>query len=202
VNRRALVDVSGLPKEEFSHGATIWWGNLLMCVIEGMAFALSIAAYFYIRRKFDTWPPEPTRLPTLRVATVNLINLIVSVLPFWYAARLARAFAPPLRIAKWLLLGVAMGLAAVAMRFYEFGAIHSRYDSNAYGSVVWLLLGMHMAHLIAGSLEPLTIAAVLIKGPVEEKHFVDVTVAAFYWYFVVISWIVIFGVVFIGPRYL
>ena len=202
MKRRALVDVSALPREEFSHGATIWWGNLLMCVIEGMAFALSIAAYFYIRRKFDTWPPEPTRLPTLRIATVNLVVLIASVYPFWYAARLAHSFAAPARIGKWLLVGVAMGLAAVVMRFYEFGAVHSRYDSNAYGSVVWLLLGMHLAHLIAGSLEPLAIAVLMFTGPVEEKHHVDVTVAAFYWYFVVLSWVIIFPIVFLAPRFL
>jgi heme/copper-type cytochrome/quinol oxidase subunit 3 len=202
VKRRALLDVSALPHEEFSHGAPIWWGNLLMCVIEGMAFALSIAAYFYIRRNFDTWPPEPTRLPTLAVATANLITLIVSILPYWYAARLARSFASPARIGSWLLVGVVLGLSSVVMRFYEFGAVHSRYDSNAYGSVVWLLLGMHLGHLVAGSLEPLAIAVLMFKGPVEEKHYVDVTVTAFYWYFVVISWLIIFPVVFLAPRFL
>ena len=36
-----------MPDHAFSHHAPIWWGNLLMIFIEGTAFAILAASYFY-----------------------------------------------------------------------------------------------------------------------------------------------------------
>src|SRR5205085_3664193 len=95
MKRRPVADVAVLSDHAFSHHAPIWWGNLLMIFIEAAAFALLAASYFYIRRNFDTWPPPRTLLPDLGVSSINLLLLILSVLPFWYAARLAFRHASP-----------------------------------------------------------------------------------------------------------
>ena len=47
-----------------------------------------------------------------------------------------------------MLVMVAFGIAPLVLRFYEFPAMHVRWDSNAYGSIVWTLLGLHLTHLI------------------------------------------------------
>ena len=48
VKHRPVADVSALPDHGFGHHAPIWWGNLLMIFIEGAAFAILAASYFYI----------------------------------------------------------------------------------------------------------------------------------------------------------
>jgi cytochrome c oxidase subunit I+III len=202
MRRRPIVDVAALPDHSFSHHAPIWWGNLLMILIEGTAFALLAASYFYIRRNFDTWPPTRTLLPDLGVSSINLVLLIVSVAPFWYAARLARLHERPARVGLWLLLGVLFGIVAIVLRGFEFHALHTRYDSNAYGSITWTILAVHLAHLLAGTLETFLIALVMFVGPVEEKHYTDATVMAVYWYFIVISWIALYAIVFVAPRFI
>ncbi|HEY1952815.1 MAG TPA: cytochrome c oxidase subunit 3, partial [Gemmatimonadaceae bacterium] len=186
----------------FSHHAPIWWGNLLMIFIEGAAFALLVVSYYYIRRNFDTWPPPRTMLPDLGLSSVNLLVQLVSVVPIWYAAKLAFAHAEPSRIARWMLLVVALGVVAIVLRGFEFAGLHTRYDSNAYGSITWMILSVHLAHLIAGSLETLLIALVLLIGPVERKHYTDTTVMAVYWYFVVGSWVALWLVVFVSVRFI
>ena len=35
----------------------------------------------------------------------------------------------------------------------------------------------------------------------EEKHFVDITENSFFWYFVIITWIPLYLIVFLGPRW-
>ena len=202
MKRRPVADVSVLSDHAFSHHAPIWWGNLLMIFIEGTAFAILVASYFYIRRNFDTWPPTRTLLPDLGISTVQLVLHLVSVFPFWYAARLAFVHEPPGRIGRWLLLGVLCGIAAIVLRSFEFRALHTRYDSNAYGSITWTILGVHMTHLIAGTIETFLIALALLKGPVEKKHYTDATVMAVYWYFIVISWVALWAIVFIAPRFI
>ena len=41
-----------------------------------------------------------------------------------------------------------IGAATVAIRFWEFAHLNVRWDQNAYGSILWLLLGLHATHLI------------------------------------------------------
>ena len=202
MKRRAVLDVALLDDHAFSYRAPIWWGNLLMIFIEGAAFALLVVSYYYIRRNFNTWPPERTYLPDLGVSTANVILQLASLAPMWYAAKLAFAHEPPEQVGRWLMIVVAFGLAAIVLRGFEFRALHTRYDSNAYGSVTWMILTIHLAHLIAGSLETLLIALVLFKGPVERKHYTDATVMAVYWYFVVGSWLALWLVVFVSVRFI
>ena len=202
MRRRAVLDVGILDDHSFSHRAPIWWGNLLMILIEGMAFALMVASYYYIRRNLDTWPPPRTLLPDLGVSTTNLVVQLVSLWPMWYASRLAFAHEPPGRIGRWMLAVVGFGLVAIVLRAFEFKGLHTRYDSNAYGSITWLILATHLAHLIAGSLETLLIALVMLVGPVEKKHYTDTTVMAAYWYFVVGSWVALWAIVFVSVRFI
>ena len=202
MRRRAVLDVAVLDDHSFGHHEPIWWGNLLMILIEGAVFALMVVSYYYIRRNFDTWPPPRTLLPSLGVSSANLLLQIASVLPMWYAAKLAFAHAPPARIGRWLMVVVACGAVAVVLRGFEFGALHTRYDSNAYGSITWIILVTHLAHLVAGTLETFLIALVMFVGPVEKKHYTDTTVMAVYWYFVVGSWVALWLIVFVSVRFI
>lgn len=201
MKRRPVIDVGGLPETAFSHHAPIWWGNLLMIMIEGAAFAILIASYFYIRRNFDNWPPPRTLLPDLGVSSINLLLLLISVAPFWYAARIAHLYEKAAFVGFWLMVGVLFGIAAIVLRGFEFRALHTRFDSNAYGSITWTILGVHLAHLLAGTIETFLIGLVMFVGPVEKKHFTDATVMAVYWYFIVISWVALYAIVFLTPRF-
>jgi cytochrome c oxidase subunit I+III len=199
---RPVADVAALPDHAFSHHAPIWWGNLLMIFIEGAAFAILAASYFYIRRNFDAWPPPRTALPDLGISSINLLLIVVSAAPFWNAARLALRHERPVIVGIWLTLGVLFGIAAIVLRVFEFKALHTRYDSNAYGSITWTILSVHFAHLLAGTIETFLIALVMFVGPVEKKHYTDASVMAVYWYFIVISWIALYAIVFIAPRFI
>jgi len=138
----------------------------------------------------------------LGISSINLLLLIVSAAPFWYAARLAHLHERPGVIGRWLLVGVAFGIVAIVLRGFEFKALHTRWDSNAYGSISWSILAVHLTHLIAGTIETLLIALVMFIGPVERKHYTDASVMAVYWYFIVVSWVALYGIVFLAPRFM
>jgi len=186
--------------DAFSHHAPSWWGDRLIIFIEGAAFAILAVSYFYIWWNFDPWPPPRTQLPDLGLSSINLVVLAVSAAPFWNAARLAQRHEHPVVVGAWLTLGVLFGIAAIVLRVFEFPALHTRFDSNAYGSITWTILAVHLAHLLAGTLQTLLIALVMFVGPVERKHYTDAGVVAVYWYFVVISWVALYSIVFIAPR--
>ena len=92
---------------------------------------------------------------------------------------------------------------AIVMRFYEFPHLHFRWDENAYGSITWTLLGFHSFHLVT-DLADSTVLTVLMftRHGHEPTRFVDEAENAFYWYFVVLSWLPIYAVLYWAPRLL
>jgi heme/copper-type cytochrome/quinol oxidase subunit 3 len=100
----------------------------------------------------------------------------------------------------WMAAAIVLGLAFNAVRVLEFSSLNVRWDTNAYGSIVWLLLGLHTTHILTDFVDTIVLAVLMFIGPVEEKRFVDVSENAGYWYFVVISWLPIYGVIYWAPR--
>jgi heme/copper-type cytochrome/quinol oxidase subunit 3 len=200
VKRRPALDAATLADQRPSQHAPVWWGNRLTIVIEAAGLAILIATYFYIRHDFDSWPPARTRLPDLPIPTLNVAMLVVSILPMWYAAKLARA-REKANVTAALLVGcVVFGIAAAVLRIVEFKSVHTRWDTDAYGAIVWSILAVHFAHIIAATFETLSIAILMLAGPIEEKNYVDVTANALYWYFVALSWVAFYALVFLSPR--
>lgn len=205
---RHVLDVSDLPKAAVDHRSPIWWGNLMMMLIETTMFAIAVAAYFYIRLNFSQWPPvqpnfDPPNfrpLPDLGVSTANLLVILASAVPMLYADR--RALKMDRRGATLgFILCIVLGLVAIALRGFEFHALKFRWDDNAYGSITWFILGMHLTHLIAGTCENGIMLAWLLVHGLDEKHARDVRIGAVYWYWVALIWVVLFAVVFLYPRF-
>jgi cytochrome c oxidase subunit 3 len=201
VKRRPTLDAVTLTDQVFRNHAPIWWGNRFVMIIEAAGFAILIATYFYIRHNFDSWPPARTQLPDLPIPTLNVAILVVSVLPMWYAAKLAVKNDKVKVIGALLSVCVVFGIAAAVIRILEFKSVHTRWDANAYGAIVWSILAVHFAHIIAATFETLSIAILVLIGPVEEKSYVDITANAVYWYFVALSWVAFYALLFLAPRF-
>jgi cytochrome c oxidase subunit III len=100
----------------------------------------------------------------------------------------------------WIVVGLLFGAAFIGVRVMEFAALNVRWDSNAYGSIVWTLLGLHTVHMVTDWLDTLVLGVLFFTGPLEGKRFVDVSENSMYWYFVVWTWIPIYLVIYWGAR--
>ena len=205
--QRTTLDVSGLPKHGFDTDTQLWWGNVWLLCIETTMFALMAAAYFYFRQNFITWPPphadsppylfEP--VPRLTVPTINLLVMIVSVLPMaWADAAARRLDRRAVKVA--LALVMLFGAATVVLRLYEFRSLVWSWDSNAYGSVTWAILGIHLMHLVVGTLEDVFLFTWVLRRPLDENHALDITVTAVYWYWIVGVWLLLYPIIYVAPR--
>jgi len=196
--RGRALDVRELPTVVFGHRSLMWWGTLGMMAIEGTVFALAIMAYFYLRSHQETWPISSLP-PDLLWGTVNLGVMLVSFLP----AHLAKKAAEALRLRQvqvWLVVSCVFGIVFVIVRGFEFATLNVRWDSNAYGSVVWLLLGLHTTHIVTDLIDTIVLTVLFFTGPLDGKRYGDVSENSFYWYFVVATWIPIYLVIYWGAR--
>ena len=100
-----------------------------------------------------------------------------------------------------LVVMVLFGIAPLVVRVFEFPALHVSWDSNAYGSITWTLLGLHTTHLITDLVDTLVLTALMFTLHGRNKRRLgDVQDNALYWYFVVVTWLPIYGVLYWGPR--
>ena len=195
---RLALDVSTLPHYGFGHRSVLWWATMCMIAIVGMAFALTIASYLYLKGRMPHWP-DGVPNPGLFWGTVNVAIMVVSMVPNALTKRAAEKFDRS-ATTLWICVCVALAAAFTVVRGFEFGALNVRWDTNAYGSVTWVLLGLHTVHVVTDLLDTAVLATIMIVGPVDEHRYVDVSENAFYYYFVVLTWLPIYGVLYLAPR--
>jgi heme/copper-type cytochrome/quinol oxidase subunit 3 len=190
------LDVSRLPTYAFGRRDPRWVAVMLLIAIEGSVFALMVFTYFYTRTRLQVWPPTSPGPRELYFGAGVLFTLALSALTTLrvnhhvYRAHLLDA-------RRWLGITTALSLAALLLRAVELSHLPFRWDSNVFGSVFWGLLSLHTLHLVAGNLENLLFLVLLYRGPIEKKHLVDLEVNGVYWYFVVLSWLPIYVVLYL-----
>jgi cytochrome c oxidase subunit 3 len=198
MNNDNTIDVSPLPTYAFGHRSLMWWGTMGLIAVEGTVFALTIVAYFYLRTRNGGWPPGVSP-PAMFWGSVNTIVLLLSLVP----NHLAKAAAERLDLGKvqlWLVVGLLFGGLFNWFRVYEFGSLNVWWDTNAYGSIVWTLLGLHTTHIVTDVADTIVLTLLMFTGPIDARRMVDVSENAIYWDFVVAAWIPIYGVIYLAPR--
>lgn len=199
MKQRVVLDVSHLPMHGLGTASLTWWGTLGFILIEGTGFALTIAIYLYLMSIAPHWPinsPPPDLLP----GTILTVLLLVSVVPNVMVAAWARK--QDLRRVKiGLVVMSVLGILPLIVRIFEFPALRIKWDDNAYGSVAWVLLGLHTTHILTDLADTLVLTALMFTRHADNpRRYGDVQDNAMYWNFVVIAWIPIYACLYWLPR--
>jgi len=198
VVKDGALDVSGLASFGFSHSSLMWWGTAGLMAIESTVFAIAVVMYFYLRSQADAWPMSAPP-PALSWGTINTVILLLSVVPNHFAKQAAERLDRG-GVKLWLTICLVFGVLFLGVRGLELAALNVRWDANAYGSVVWLLMVLHTVHLVTDTWDTTVLDVLFFTGPLEGRRYVDVSENALYWYFVVLSWLPIYAVVYLAPR--
>ncbi len=198
---RVAGTVGDLPTVTFGSRSLMWWGTLGFMVIEGWTTAIILAAYLYIRQNYETWPPLRTPYPSLLIPTINLALLLLSIIPAVFVARAAKRL-DERRLKRWLVVLSVACLIPLVIRWWELWALNTRWDTTAYGSAAWTIVGFHTSLLLLDVIDTLGLTLFYFIKPMPVKSFSDASDNSFYWYFTVGGWVVIYLIVYVGPRIL
>ncbi len=100
----------------------------------------------------------------------------------------------------WLWMTALLGTVFLGFQAYEFTSfVHEglTIKTNLFGSSFFTLTGFHGAHVTAGVLWLLTLLAIDYRRGLGPKDAINVDLAALYWHFVDVVWIVIFTLVYL-----
>ncbi len=197
---RFTADLSRLPTHGFGHRALTWRGEIAFFLIEGTAFVMAIAAYFFLMNQEQLWPPPPFAPPDLLPGTLFTIVILLSEIPNSIAKHAAE-HGELRKLRRMLLVVTGIGVVLLALRAWEFDSLNILWSDNAYGSIIWALLLLHAVHFATDWVDTIVLAALMhTKHGMEGRRFVDCAENAMYWRFVWLSWLPIYLLIYWLPR--
>ncbi len=197
--RRELY-VGKLPTVVFGHRSLIWWGTLGMMAIEGTMFAIVVVSYFYLRTRTTGWPPG-LMPPALIYGALNTVVFVASAIPNQWTKKVAEK-GELTKVRLGLVVMTAIGVINIILRGFEFTALNCQWDANAYASILWTILGLHTVHLLTDWSDTVVLTILFFTGPLDGKRYMDASENSDYWYFVILTWLPIWLVIYFAPRWL
>jgi cytochrome c oxidase subunit III len=197
---RFTDDVADLPTHKFGPSSLTWWGIMAFMIIEGAAFALAFAAYFFLMGHEQGWPPEGREAPNLIAGTLFTVLILLSEIPNTAIKKAANAH-DTLTVRALLPLMVAIGIVLLVIRGFEFNSLNVRWTDDAYGSIVWALLLLHTTHILTDWYDTAVLAALMqTTEGFEGRRLVDVDENSIYWRYVWLLWLPIYLMIYWVPR--
>ena len=184
------------PDTDRAHGApsALGVGVVVWLASELMFFAGLFATWFTLRASADVWPPEGVELEVARMAVATVV-LIASSGTMHLASVAARG-ADRTAAIRWLAATATLGALFLANTALEWSTADFSIDTDAYGSIFYILTGFHALHVFGGILFMGAIAGA-VAGRSRAPVGPTVEVCAAYWHFVDVVWIAVFLTVYV-----
>ena len=165
---------------------------------ECLLFA-SLITTFVIYRNSHATGPGPKDVFEVPLVTAGTAVLLFSSFFIVMALNGAQS-GDRKKLMMWLSLTVFCGLFFVGMQVYEFTHFYHEgltMQKNLFGASFFTLTGFHGTHVTIGVIWLITIFIEGLKGHVPPAKALNFEMAALYWHFVDVVWIVIFPVVYL-----
>lgn len=190
-------------------------GTIVWLASELMFFSALFAAYFWIRNATNEqavngvtlWQENSQHLDIV-FASINTTILVISSVTCQlgvHAAERGRISGSWLNPLKWglreaFIITFVLGSAFVAGQLWEYFTIFGegfQISTNVYWSAFFLATGFHGLHVIGGLVAFLFVLARSYMSVTHtHEQVVTAHVVSYYWHFVDVVWIVLFGVIY------
>ena len=165
---------------------------------ECLFFASLISTYLVYKGKslVGPFPKDIFEIPLVTFGTALLLFSSLFVVLSLNAAEQGNRR----KTILWLALTIVCGLFFIGMQVYEFSHfVHKglTMQGNLFGASFYTLTGFHGTHVTIGVVWLLTVFIELLRGKLPPAKALNLELAALYWHFVDVVWIVIFPVVYL-----
>ncbi|WP_170922541.1 aa3-type cytochrome oxidase subunit III [Nesterenkonia sp. PF2B19] len=190
-------------------------GTMVWLTSELMFFAGLFAMFFTLRStQPEMWAEYSSRLD-ITLATIITVILVASSVTAQFGVFAAERHQPRRTgslmnvknwgMVEWYILSFLMGTIFIAGQTFEFAELVSHgvaVQTNSFGSAFYITTGFHGLHVIGGLIAFLyVIARAYFSVKFTHKEASAAVVISYYWHFVDVVWIALFGVVYILPMF-
>ncbi len=155
-------------------------GMALFITSELMFFGGLFSAYFALKARAGSWPPEGSELELLIPATITLLLLSSSVTIHKAVGAQETGDRPALR--RWLGTTILLAVVFLGGQAFEYSQLEFSGSTDSFGTLFFTLTGFHAAHVTGG--------VVLLGFCIGKPRLL--APSAYYWHFVDVVWVVLF----------
>ena len=171
------------------------FGVVVFLASESMLFAGLLAAWYDLRGANTAWPP-PGTTSDVAGATLGTLFLALGSVTMGVAQNAARRRRRAVARAMLILtLALALAFTYVALRDWHEANFH--VDTNAYGTMFFVLTGTHLAHVIAGAILLLALTIFLGRPAFAADQQAGVEAIGYYWHFVFVIWVAVWATIYL-----
>jgi cytochrome c oxidase subunit I+III len=183
-----------LPLVLVGRGSTGWWGMIVLITVLAVALASLVASYFYLAAR---WPTQPAIDTMERIIGGACAWLLLPSAVLLHLTTSRRGGPTPRRIG--LALGSVAGLGALGLVYgaYAYRETGFTRSLDAHGSLVYALLGFEGLAILGGLVLMIVAQLWLWRRPEDPRGDAVTELAVPYWYFVVVSWLVVFATLYL-----
>ncbi len=190
------VDTGGSPaRSVHKRPPLLAVGVMIFLGSDFMFFSGLFAAYFSIKAHAPVWPPVGTKLDTIQAAVFTVVLLASSPTmqkAVWHMEKGRRQAAK-----VWIYITMVLGFAFIGNQAYEWVTLTTRPSTNAYGSLFFIMTGVHGLHVLLGLVAMIFLLGRLAGREGDPGEVTVVQAVSYYWHFVDIMWIGIFSCLFL-----
>lgn len=178
-----------------------WWGMVMTIMTEGMLFALALFVYYYLYGLADEWPLGGIEAPSLLIVSIRTVILFASSATMSIADRTMERGRRGLTI-LFVVLTWVLGAVFLAGHIREMAILPSefRWDTNAYGSLFYVIVNFHGLHLAVGLIMLAFALVALVRGRYTADSHQGFKVVGMYWHFVDVVWAFVFPTLYLVPN--
>jgi cytochrome c oxidase subunit 3 len=166
---------------------------LWLAIVSIVLFFAAFTSYYIVRKGMGHW--LEFQLPQVFWISTAII-LISSITMNWAVSSVRKNDRKSSGTA--LLLTLLLGLAFGASQYMGWTDLYSKNivfagsQSNAAGSLLYLLTALHLLHLVAGLIYVAVVRARAVRGVYNPGSMLGIKLCAIYWHFLDALWIYLF----------
>ena len=197
-----IPERSGLPIFSTGSRSVGWWGLLYMLGVLLTAYGVLLFSYFYLRLFSETWPQNGIEVPDLPLMGAAVIVLLLSAIPVVLARK--GLFTKSIIFEKTtLFIAAPAGGAFLIMQIVELISLGFSPQTNAYGSVFFVLHILQAVLVLAGVLMLVFSAVCLTDTGSRPRTYLtlQLQIVSNFWFFVVAAGTLSMAVLYLAPRF-
>lgn len=191
----ARIDGNATSRELALRTHPLVFGLVLFLASDLMIFGGFIAAYFNLRSIADVWPPAGVTLDRGSAAVGTGMLAASSATMLLVTHFLARNRFALSRL--WLGVSIMLGTAFVLLSMRDWSENAFRIDTNAYGSLYYIMTGFHVCHVTAGVLALIILFGNMQKAAFQRDSRAGAEAIGFFWHFVFLIWLLVWGSIYV-----
>jgi len=176
-----------------------YYGAILLLVIEMAELAMLVATYFYLRVNFDKWPPGDLTPPPLPLPTLAVLLLLAALIPTYLGDKAIKHNNQ--RGLLWsYVVGTILFGAFIVVQFIHLSQLSYSWDTNAYSSILWLLIGFHWLFTLGLVIEQCVFIALSSVRYFNGERNSGVEYNGLNSYFTIFTWVPVYFIIYVLPK--